>query len=285
MENSIIKQLARAKHNKKSVIRFAFVFALAGISFTAQAGKITSGAEGFAGWNLDNNVEVVLNGTQGVVGDALNSWFDELTGDYNFATDSDFSYVANVDDAAGTPMGIVLAKDWPIGEPAGIKIVNDDAGVKPPKPANCIMATSYLADHYLDSDDPQQVTCSGPFQSHKRYKLAMLPTSVDGSGVEGIDLVFNVEAEAGSRQYQIFQKINNWTDGRLEGFRVQVGVGVGASFITASAAGADLTISVPTEIWTADQLAVFSAGLFGPLDKHTGSVGFFDPDYTSRFPD
>ena len=149
MENSIIKQLARTKHNKKSVTRF--VFALAGISITAQAGKITSipsasGAEGFAGWNLDN-VEVVLNGTQGVVGDVFNSWFDELTGAYNFATDSDFSYVANVDDAAVTLMGIVLAKDWPIGEPAGFKIVNDDAIVKPPKPANCIMATSYLADH------------------------------------------------------------------------------------------------------------------------------------------
>ncbi len=166
MENSIMKQVTRAKHKKSSVIRFAFVFAMVGFSFSAQAGKITSypsasGAEGFAGWNLDN-VEVVLDGTQGVVGDALNSWFDELTGDYNFTTYSDFSYVANVDDAAGTAMGKVLAKDWPVGEPAGIKIVNDDAGVQSPKPANCIMATSYLADHYLDSDDPQQVTCPEP---------------------------------------------------------------------------------------------------------------------------
>jgi hypothetical protein len=287
MENSIIKQVPRAKHKKSSVIRFAFVFALAGISFTAQAGKITSipsasGAEGFTGWNLDN-VEVVLDGTQGVVGDTIYSWFDELTGDYNFATDSDFSYVANVDDAAGTPMAIVLAKDWPVGEPAGIKIVNDDAGVKSPKPANCIMATSYLADHYLDSADPQQVTCSGPFQSHKRYKLAMLPATVAGIDPEGIDLVFNVEAEAGVRDYQVFQKINNWTDGRLQGFRVQVGVGVGATFQTASDAGADLTISVPTEIWAADQLAVFSADMFGPLDNHTGNAGFLDPDQRAGF--
>ncbi len=186
---------------------------MAGISFTAQAGKITSipsasGAEGFAGWNLDNNVAVILDGAQGVVGDTINSLFDELTGDYNFATNSDFSYVANVDDAAGAPMGIVLAKDWPVGEPAGIKIVNDDADVNLPKPANCIMATSYLADHHLDSTDPQQVTCSGPFQSHKRYKLAMLPASVDGVGSEGIDLIFNVEAEF--RDYQIFQKLNDY---------------------------------------------------------------------------
>lgn len=289
MKNSIIKQMARVKHKKPSVIRLAFVFAMAGISFTAQAGKITSipsasGAEGFAGWNLDN-VEVIVNGTPGVIGDA-NSWYDESNGDYNFATDSDFTYKADVDDAAGTVMGVALAKDWPVGEPAGIKIVNDDAGVKPPKPANCIMSTSYLADHFLDSADPQQVTCSGPFQSHKRYKLAMLPASVDGIGSDAIDLVFNVEAEDGSRDYQIFQKINNWTDGRLEGFRVQVGVGVGATFQTASEAGIslnDLNISVPTEIWSEDQLAVFSAGLFGPLDNHTGNVGFFDPTQRAGF--
>ena len=145
--------------------------------------------------------------------------------------------------------------------------------VKAPKPINCVIGTSYLADHYLDSADPQQVLCSGPFQAHKRYKLAMLPT-----GFNGIDLVFNVEAETGSRTYQIFQKINNWTDGRLEGFSIQVGVGVGANFKTSSQAGIDLddlNISVPTEIWAQDaEVAVFSAGLFGPLDKHTGSIGF-----------
>ena len=244
------------------------------IATTAQAGKITSevsasGAIGFGGWNEDN-VTVIVNGT--------NSTYNPNDGSYFFDVDSDNTYIANVDDGAGTVTGIALAKDWPVGEPPGIKVINDDAGVKAPKPANCIMATSYLADHFLDSDDPQQVTCSGPFQSHKRYKLAMLPSSIDGVGSDAIDLVFNVEDEAGSREYQIFQKINNWTDSRLEGFRVQVGVGVGANFETASAAGADLTISVPTDIWAADQLAVFSAGLFGPLDKHTGNVGFFDPD-------
>jgi hypothetical protein len=203
-----------------------------------------------------------------------------LTGAYNFASNSDFTYKAFVDDT-----GIALAKDWPVGEPPGIKIVNDDTAVKAPKPENCIMATSYLADHYLDSTDPQQVTCSGPFQSHKRYKLAMLPESVDGIGSDAIDLVFNVEAEDGSRDYQIFQKINNWTGGRLEGFRVQVGFGVGADFQTADAAGelANLNISVPTEIWSAEQLAVFSAGLFGPLDHHTGNVGFFDPEQRAGF--
>ena len=81
MENSIIKQVTGAKHKKSSIIRFAFVFAMAGFSFTAQAGKITSdpsasGAEGFAGWNLDN-VEVVLDGTQGSELIPDTSWYDE----------------------------------------------------------------------------------------------------------------------------------------------------------------------------------------------------------------
>jgi hypothetical protein len=89
MVDSIIKQTARVKHKKPSVIRFAFVFALAGFSFTAQAGKITSipsasGAEGFGGWNLDN-VEVIVNGTQGSELIPDTSWYDESDGDYNFA--------------------------------------------------------------------------------------------------------------------------------------------------------------------------------------------------------
>ncbi|MGB0468852.1 MAG: choice-of-anchor F family protein [Pontibacterium sp.] len=272
-------------HPKKtSVIGTAFAIALLSAAVSVQAGKITSipaaaGASGFGGWNLDN-VDVVLNGAT--------STFDEATGAYFFSADSDLTYQSNIDDAltGGTQLGIVLAKDWPVGEPAGIKIVNDDLAVKEPKPSNCVMATSYLEGHFLDSADPQQVTCSSPFQTHKRYKLAMLPSSVDGFGVEGIDLVFNVEDDGGSREYQIFQKINNWTDGRLEGFTVQVGFGLGAGFQSVADAGvalADLHISVPSDIWSSTQLANFSAGLFGPEDKHTGAIGFFDPNKRAGF--
>ena len=277
--SSHLKQsLVQNQFNKNRLRPLSGLVLMGLLATTAQAGKIisvpsASGAEGFGGWN-ENNIDVILNG--------INSFYLPADGAYFFSVDSDHTYIANVDDGAGTITGIALAKDWPVGEPPGIKIVNDDDLVKAPKPANCIMATSYLADHYLDSDDPQQVLCSGPFQSHKRYKLAMLPT-----GFDGIDLVFNVEEEAGSRTYQVFQKINNWTDGRLQGFTVQVGTGVGANFKTASAAGialADLNISVPTEIWPEDaEVAVFSAGLFGPLDKHTGNVGFFDPEQRAGF--
>ena len=260
----------------------ALAIAVAAASASVQAGKIVteishSGADGFGGWNL-GNVEVVVNGSS--------SFFDENTGEYYFSSDSDSSYVGEVSNgASGTVLSYVLGKDWPVGEPSGIKVVNDDAGVKAPKPANCIMTTSYLDGHFLDSDDPQQVPCSGPFQSHKRYKLAVLPASVDGASEVGSDLVFNVEHEpdAPPRDYQVFQKLNNWTNQRLEGFTIQVGFGVGEDFVLASAqegVGAkNLSVSVPGEVWdSANQLAHFSTGLFGPVDvKHDRPAGYFDP--------
>ncbi|MEE4254579.1 MAG: choice-of-anchor F family protein [Desulfuromusa sp.] len=267
---------------KMTIILIATVF----LAVSAQAGKITSevtpatGAAGFGGWNL-GNVEITLNGT--------GSTYNETTGAYFFSSDSDFTYAGHVEDNVsgnGVLMGYALAKDWPVGEPAGIKIINDDSGVKDPKPSNCIIATSYRAEHFLDSDDPEQVICSSPFQSHKRYKLAMLPATVDGEGSESVDLVFNVEPEAGSREYQVFQKINNWTGKRLQGFTIQVGFGIGESFQSVEQSGVvldDLNISVPADIWSANQLANFSAGLFGPLDKHTGSIGFFDPATRAGF--
>ena len=235
-------------------------------------------AEGFGGWNL-GNVEILVS----------DGAYDETDGGYTFGPNTDYTYLGEVSDDFGTVMGYSLAKDWPVGEPSGIKIVNDDLAVKEPKPTNCIMATSYLEGHFLDSTDPQQVLCSGPFQSHKRYKLAMLPSTVDGTGSESIDLVFNVTAEEGSRDYQVFQKINNWTDGRLEGFTIQVGTGVGSGFVPAgdetNGVGVEnLSLSVPGDIWTASQLAVFSAGLFGPPDiKHDRPAGFYDPDTRAGF--
>lgn len=269
---------------RKSILALA----IAGVSLTSQAGKISTspsvtGAAGFAGWNLEN-IELIMNGS--------GSFFDESNGYYWFSPDSDFTYYAEVSDSSSAIVtGYVLAKDWPVGEPSGIKVIHDDFDVKPPKPVNCIMATSYLEGHFLDSEDPQQVTCSGPFQSHKRYKLAMLPSTVEGPTETGIDLVFNVEDEPGAppRDYQVFQKINNWTDQRLEGFTVQVGFGTGDSFVPASeqngVGAANLSLSVPEEIWgDASDLAIFSSGLFGPADeKHDRPPGYFDPETRAGF--
>ena len=269
-----------------SLTKSILAIAVAGISLTAQAGKISTtpsvtGAVGFGGWNLDN-VEVTLNGS--------GSFFDEANGYYWFSADSDHTYYSEVSDSnTAIVTGLVLAKDWPVGEPPGIKVIHDDAGVKPPSPVNCIIATSYLDGHFLDSEDPQQVPCSGPFQSHKRYKVAMLPATVEGPTEKGIDLVFNVEDEPGARDYQVFQKINNWTNQRLEGFTIQVGFGVGDNFVPASqqsgVGAANLSLSVPEEVWDrVSQLANFSTGLFGPADvQHDRPPGYFDPDTRAGF--
>lgn len=284
-----LPRMRLASHQKFPYLRRSVLaIAVAGISLSVEAGKIytspsASGAAGFGGWNL-GNVEVILDGAD--------SFFDESSGDYVFSIDSDHTYYAEIRDT-GTAIltGYVLAKDWPVGEPSGIKVIHDDSGVKPPKPTNCIMATSYLEDHFLDSNDPQQVTCSGPFQSHKRYKLAMLPSTVEGPTEKGIDLVFNVEEDPGAppHDYQVFQKINNWTNQRLEGFTIQVGFGVGDSFIPASeqegVGVGNLSLSIPAEVWDdGREVATFSAGLFGPADQHHDRPpGYFDPDTRAGF--
>ncbi len=246
--------------------------AMLSVLSVAQAGKITSvpsgtGAEGFGGWNLDNVTVNILDGT-----------FDYTDGTYEFGSDADGSYSSNVEDEFGTVMSTVIAKPWPVGEPPGVKVINDDLAVNATKPVNCIISTSYLEGFYLDSADPQQVICSSGFQTHKRYKQAMLPSMVDGIDSEGADMVFNVEAEAGSRDYQVFQKINNWTDSRLEGFTIQVGFGVGENFMSAESLDlvSELSLSVPGEVWRDSQLATFSHGLFGAPDKHFPEPGFFD---------
>ena len=170
MNTLTIDRTIRTNHKKFSISKLAFAIVLAGFSLTSQADKITSTPaaapnvqDGFGGLNFDN-IDVILNG--------LTSVFNPLTGEYTFDPDSDFSYESRVypDSAktADTEVGIVLAKDWPVGEPAGIKIVNDDFDVQEPKPTNCIMSTSYLDGHYLDDALPKMVICSSSFQGHKR---------------------------------------------------------------------------------------------------------------------
>ena len=259
---------------------------LAACIFPAHGGMIisqpsASGAAGHGGWNLDNvNVRIIRSDGSSDPDGSFNS----DNGSYVMGNDgmytSDIYDTTYIDGASfETLMATVIAKDWPVGEPPGIKIVNDDTDVKAPRPGNCIMSTSYLEPDFLDTSTPVQVSCSGPFQSHKRFKVALLPALIDSSGEESVDLVFNVVDEPGSRDYQVFQKINNWTDVRLQGFTLQVGFGVGGGFLDTSASGkalADLSVSVPGDVWEADQLATFSHGLFGAADHHFPEDGFFD---------
>ncbi len=182
----------------------------------------------------------------------------------------------------------------------------DDPAVSKGKPKNCIINTAFLSPenstvpdaNYLDSAHPQPVICSSPFQTHKRFKIAMLPDTVlgvaDGAEGKGIDLVFNVADDGSLRPYQVFSKINNYTGKRLKGYKIVIGTGTGSTFKAASEQGLaeKLHISLGigegasgggnnlvydgSDLFDGDGLATFSHGLFGAPDKHFSTNGFFD---------
>jgi hypothetical protein len=250
-------------------------------------------------WNLGN---VDVNQVRVADGSVFGS-FDKPTGAYATMAVGD-SFISSVKDAMGSIMAKVTGKVWPIGEPTGIKAVNGDTQTKNGKPNNCLINSSYLgadvstshANAYLNSTSPEPVICSSGFQSHKRFKIAMQPATVvgvaDGSPSDKpIDLVFNVSDGGGLKSYQVFSKINNYTDKRLKGYRIVVGVGTGSGFQSAGALNiADkLHISLGKgegatgsnvlngqDIFDGDGLATFSHGLFGTADANFPANGFFD---------
>ena len=274
-------------------------------------------------WDL-GNVTVKLfraDGTEFGIGT-----FNETDGTYETMLVGDsFSSVVNDWDDPSLVMAKVGGKVWPIGEPTGIKAVYGDDKVKNGKPANCIINTAYLdglndadkttdIDAYLGSEKPEPVICSSGFQTHKRFKIAMQPDTFEAKattpGAEGrpIDLVFKVtdSGDGTVNRYQVFSKINNYTNQRLSGYKIVVGTGVGAAFKPAAANDLeqDLFISlglgegmddpdkdgvydVPNGLNLFDDeegLATFSRGLFGPEDtEHVPprfpTDGFFDKRY------
>lgn len=253
-------------------------------------------------WNLSN---VQVNLIRVIDGTIFDTTFDEVTGAYVSMTvgDSFRSLISDGDDAA-VITGRLSGKDWPVGEPTGIKAVNQDPGAiqkADGSPVNCLINTSYEgelvsstgADAYLDIAASEPVICSSGFQSHKRFKAAMLPAAADGVGKDAIDLVFNVDGDTALNPYQVFSKINNYTDKRLAGFKIQVGRGIGSNFQTASDLNiADqlyLSLGIGEETKLSndmvnlfdlpDGLANFSHGLFGPVElPHFPAPGFFDDE-------
>lgn len=299
--------MKKQKLFKLSIIAGACMTAMT----AAQAGKIIgveqaapSVADGFGGWNLDNVEVQIVNVDTGEL--VAGKTYNETDGSYTEMTTGD-TFVSKVSDGNGTVMGDLHGKDWPVGEPSGVKVLssdNFDDVQNNGKPASCIMSTSYFlyselpesnADStkdggWLDSAEPNPTRCDSPFQTHKRFKVDALPTTVDGAGSEGIDLVFNLDSgtvETDTRRYMILQKLNNYSDSRFSGFKIEVGFGVGADFklandaaVTAVAPNAPdnvkLSIGTGEEAWDPEDLAVFSAGLFGKADDKHPDDGFFD---------
>jgi len=266
--------------------------------FNGDCGAVGSPTACVGALNLDN-VDVTLVRTAD--GSAFGA-FNKVDGTYTAMAAGD-SFVSYVKDALGAVMAKLTGKVWPVGEPVGIKAVNGDTAVTKGKPQNCLINTAFMdatastsgLSAYLDTAHPEPVICSSEFQTHKRFKIAMQPATVDGvaNGAEGngIDLVFNVADGGGLTPYQVFSKINNYTGKRLKGYKIVVGKGLGAGFQSAGALGIadNLHISlgkgegatganVPngTDLFDGDGLATFSHGLFGAPDQHFTTNGFFD---------
>ncbi|MBF6059012.1 choice-of-anchor F family protein [Thiomicrorhabdus heinhorstiae] len=266
---------------------------------------------GWGGWNHDNVSVKIVNAETGE--EIASKSFDNATGAYSAMVEGESfaSYInngVNVD----SPTGKLTGKDWPVGEPSGVKVLTDTDTVymSNGKPASCIMSTSFhpfsdeskyvadetllpegatLDDGLLDSQYVNPTMCDSAFQTHKRFKVSALPESVaeDGTGKPvAIDMVFNVQnsdTNAGglaTTRYMVLQKLNNYTDKHLKGFTLQVGTGVGTAFTPNTTTTVELSDGVGEkdgggDIWDADDRATFSAGLFGPGDdKH--DPGFFD---------
>lgn len=163
--------------------------------------------------------------------------------------------------------------------------------------ADCVMAPripTLWSDLDGDGINETDKQCNDGFQSHKRYKMS-------ATDIGPIDMVFtvkNVENEnlivdrdgnpVATDQditrniYRMIGKLNNHTAGRLGGFRVELGYGIGGDFIK-STAGDGLSISLHEEeavpgtasVLGDNDMAEFPGGLFyGPADsKH--DWGFF----------
>ena len=267
---------------------------------TAYSGKIITNAGdvenpivtpnnqyGFGGWNFDNiDVRIVnTNDFSGSVGT-----FYENNGTYT-TMGEDMSFESDIWSLDGmTLLAHLHGKDWPVGEPAGIKIINNDLKVQHGKPFNCIMNTSYLDVGYLDTVNPQPVICSSDFQTHKRFKINLLPSTIEGTPAGGwgraVDIVFNLDMSDTNttvRRYQVLQKINNYTDKRLDGYSLEVLDENGTSnpYLKLSLGYGEGDNG--TNIWDESELANMSHGLWGPIDNHFPEPGFFD-QYRAYFP-
>lgn len=249
---------------------------------------------GFGGWNMDNvEVRIVNALTISVLFPATeiaSTVFNQLSGLYTdmstlFTSTIAPSFESTVLSRDGTneTRALLHGKNWPVGEPSGIKVINNDLAVHEGDPTNCIINSSYLEGYYLNNVGNEQPTvCSSGFQTHKRFKVNMMPSTVTGVDLNAtggygkpIDLVFNLDPADTSTaitRYQVLQKINNYTGTVLDGYKLEVLDGNGNK-------NANLTVSL--DKWEEgagyDDMANFSHGLWGEIElPHFPSSGFFD---------
>ncbi|NOR55672.1 MAG: choice-of-anchor F family protein [Sulfurovum sp.] len=255
----------------------------------------------FGGLNLEN---VTVNMVTGIDNVPIDGTFDPITGEYPQMALGD-SYESSVfgsgDDKSdpATRLGYVVQKVWPISEPTGIKVVNNDTATSSGKPQNCIMGSSYQRYQNMDDDTsgsgfldtthvdgPKPVICSSDAGTSKRIQLILNQNVVANANAgeygQYVDLVFNIDSPDGLNRYQVFQKVSNFTGKRLDGFTLEV-------LNSAGIPDANLTLSLGIgeeedslgdltggDLFAAEEMAFYPPGLWGDGSKKHLPIGWFD---------
>jgi hypothetical protein len=196
------------------------------------------------GWNTDN-VEVALNPADGDTG--LSVVYDRALPDTDAVTNGRIAF---------TP---------PEAQSPGIKVqveeYDQSGGTASDLTfAGCLMTSNPGA------------TCISPFQSGKRIKQQM-------TGTGPVDLVFDVDNDDTDSTYQVFHRLINDTNALLDGFKIELGYGIGDGFEKAGDDGAlsfsSLFAAQPQGSGSAS--TQFPFGLFGDADTNPNFTldGFF----------
>ena len=169
---------------------------------------------------------------------------------------------STINDGAAHTSGYITFDNLSGFQP-GVKIVNDDP-LAESKAFNCIMANA-------------GATCNDERKTHKRFKLRATDTGP-------IDMVYNVNPNGNFTTpgndglYKVYQAFGNDTGARMDSFRVTLGAGVGASFVSSAA---DDGLSFVQSSSNSQFSALFSNGLFGPQDGDQHPlIGYFSNDRT-----
>lgn len=133
---------------------------------------------------------------------------------------------------------------WLASPQPGMTILNNDLDLNPGiDETDCIIVLG--------------ANCEGPFQSDKRVKMRATDHGA-------IDLVFNTRQDDETNSYRLFHRIINVTDAPIRSYTIELGSGVGDSFVLSSA-GDGLGFGPDAELGPNNEPAFtqFSFGLFG----------------------
>ncbi len=145
-----------------------------------------------------------------------------------------------------------------------------DSGMAPPG------GTKLELDGCILTSSPTS-TCTTGFQSGKRIKQQM-------TGTGPVDLVFDVGTSEAASVFQVFGRLINVTGQALDGFRIELGFGIGDAFVAATdTSGISFsTLFTAQPSGSGSSNSQFPFGLFGDAEDSPNFLldGFFDDERT-----